>query len=283
MSKNETDDHRQAIVTGATRGIGLEVTKGLLAQGYRVIGIGSDAGAGKSLEQFLQAKHQPFSFIKADFANLSSVERIAERILSPWSLLINNAGIKIQPSQHLTSDGFERHLQINYLSHFLLTARLWPLASAQARVVSVSSIVAARNQERHRREDFTNLVESSAGERYRISKLLNLMFAQELSKRLDNSSKTSVAAHPGFTRASKYGPAYVRPAEYLLAQSAAKGAEPILSAAIEGRNGDYLAPKWLQLWGSPQLAPIPKSVLESDPTEAWCKTERLLGISFDPQ
>jgi len=39
----------------------------------------------------------------------------------------------------LTSDGFEMQLQVNYLSHFLLTKRLLPTLSNNARIINVTS------------------------------------------------------------------------------------------------------------------------------------------------
>ena len=56
-------------------------------------------------------------------------------------VLVNNAGVIFQPSNLLTVDGFETHLQVNYLSHFLLTQLLLPqlLRSENGRVVNVSA------------------------------------------------------------------------------------------------------------------------------------------------
>lgn len=54
--------------------------------------------------------------------------------------LINQAGLMFNPFE-VTEDGFEMHLQVNYLGHFLLTALLLPLInkSVQGRIVNVSA------------------------------------------------------------------------------------------------------------------------------------------------
>ena len=40
-------------------------------------------------------------------------------------MLILNAGVMAIPQRATTEDGFERHLGVNHLGHFALTARLW--------------------------------------------------------------------------------------------------------------------------------------------------------------
>lgn len=55
-------------------------------------------------------------------------------------ILINNAGVTFYPYEK-TCDGFETHLQVNYLGHFLLTALLLPklLKSKQGRIINTSA------------------------------------------------------------------------------------------------------------------------------------------------
>lgn len=59
---------------------------------------------------------------------------------SKIDILINNAGITFHPYKK-TADGFETHLQVNYLSHFLLTYLLIPMLkkSKQGRIINVAA------------------------------------------------------------------------------------------------------------------------------------------------
>ena len=94
-------------------------------------------------------------------------------------------------------------LQCNHLSHFLLTNLLREkLAEAgTARVINVSSIAAW-----HGKIDLKNinyeLDSSPAGLRmnYHNSKLMNLMFSQEIGRRWAHLGVTAYSSHPGLVR-----------------------------------------------------------------------------------
>ena len=118
---------------------------------------------------------------------------------------------------HLSEDGLEittqvpdpfspkvlRFAQCNHLSHFLLTNLLRDkLAEAgNARVINVSSIAAW-----HGKIDLDNInYESDSSPatlkwNYHNSKLMNVMFSQELSRRWANLGITAYSNHPGLVR-----------------------------------------------------------------------------------
>jgi len=115
----------------------------------------------------------------------------------PLHVLINNAGVA---GRHgLTSDGFEVAFGVNHLGHFALTTALTDclVASAPARVVTVSSD--AHYQAKG--IDFTALRRRARGvtgrHAYAVSKLCNVLFSQELGRRLDGKGVTTYALHPG--------------------------------------------------------------------------------------
>ena len=80
-----------AIVTGGTRGIGLEITRGLMEEGYQVAAVyhGNDEAA-KACEQ--QTNARTFKFDVADFDACQSGCAEIESALGPVTLLVNNAG-----------------------------------------------------------------------------------------------------------------------------------------------------------------------------------------------
>ena len=96
-------------------------------------------------------------------------------------------------------------IQTNHLSHFLLTNLLREkLTSAgNARVINVSSMLAARGKIRL---DNLNYEADSSGEAlkmtYANSKLMNIMFGQEISRRWKHLGIAAFSCHPGFVRFS---------------------------------------------------------------------------------
>lgn len=96
-----------------------------------------------------------------------------------------------------TADGFEMHIGVNHLGHFLLTHLLLEKLkeSAPSRVVNVSSLAHHLG-----RINFHNLQGQkfySAGLAYCHSKLANILFTQELARRLKGSGVTTYSVHPG--------------------------------------------------------------------------------------
>src|SRR5205807_234056 len=97
----------------------------------------------------------------------------------------------------VTAEGLERTFALNHMAYFTLTTALLDLlrASAPARVVSVSSEAV-----RGGRIDFADLQMKRRYlgiRQYCNTKLMNLLFAFELSRRLQGSGVTSNAVHPG--------------------------------------------------------------------------------------
>ncbi|MET0409323.1 MAG: SDR family NAD(P)-dependent oxidoreductase, partial [Hyphomicrobium sp.] len=98
MASNEAE--RFALVTGANRGIGFEIARGLASRGFRVLaGVRSKEKAVLAAEDFatakLGAKVVP---VVLDIANAASIpERLGEieRAHGPIDVLVNNAAILI--------------------------------------------------------------------------------------------------------------------------------------------------------------------------------------------
>ncbi len=194
----DTGDARVILVTGSTGGLGREVARRLGSDGARVIVHGRDAERGRELVREIEAAGGGARFYRADFGSLADVRALADSIRADYDrldVLVNNAGILLSPDERpVSEDGYELHLQVNYLAGFLLTERLLPLLreSAPARIVNVSS----RSQDPL---DFGNLMLEegySAGRAYGRSKLAQVMYAFELAERLEGTGVTVNAVHP---------------------------------------------------------------------------------------
>jgi len=289
-----------AVVTGANRGIGLEVVRGLATKRARVVLAVRRQESGEAAAASLRATSPRVSLevMSLDLADLASVHRFAEALgsrLGTLDLLVNNAGAG-SSSPPRTVDGFERAFGTNHLGHFALTRLLLPslLASPKGRVVTMTSFA-----HRMGRIDFDNLDGSKRVTElaaYGQSKLANLLFAYELQRRLsaEKAPLRSVACHPGVAAtpgllgslAEQKGvlAALLHALVRRCAPTAAQGARPALFAATwpDLRGGDYIGPSgWLGVWGGP--APARSSRRSHDQALArqlWEVSESLTGVHY---
>ncbi len=291
---------RIAVVTGASSGIGEEAASVLAAKGARVILAVRNADRGEDTCARIVRRHPGASVEVSivDMASLASVRafaiRCAER-LSHVDILLNNAGLGLQPARSVTVDGYERQFATNHLGHFALTGLMMPvlLRAPAPRVVTISSIA-----HRFGRIDFDDLQGERRyrGERaYTQSKLANLLFALELDRRAraQDAKLISVAAHPGIAR-TRFFEAVDRPrfvtaasnlAVGLVGQNAMAGAWPGLHAAT-GRDvvgGQYWGPGGvLELRGFPTPARIADRAFDRVTAERlWQASKTLTGVRYE--
>lgn len=167
-------------------------------------------------------------------------------------MLVNNAGIYQCPYTK-TEDGFEMQLGVNHLGHFLLTHLLLDTlkASAPSRIVVVSSKLY-----KYGKINFDDLNSEQSYNKafcYSQSKLANLMFTLELSRRLEGTGVTVNALTPGIVR-TRLGrhvqiPLLAKPLFYLASllffKSPLEGAQTPLylacSPEVEGVSGKCFA------------------------------------------
>ena len=192
------------LVTGGTGGIGKATATGLAALGARVGITGRDlARAERVAAEIRTASGNPaVDAFAADMSSQAEIRRLAVAVLDAYprlDVLVNNVG-GFWAHRHQTVDGLEHTFAVNHLASFLLTNLLLDRlkASAPARVVTVSSHVQAEG-----RIDFDNLqgaCDYSGQTAYSQSKLANVMFTNELARRLEGSGVTATCLHPGFVR-----------------------------------------------------------------------------------
>ena len=194
---------RTVLVTGGSGGIGRATALGLAAMGAHLAITGRDRGRAEDTAREIRAAGagQVDVFV-ADLSAQSEVRRLAGEVLQRLSridVLVNNVG-GYWNTRHVTADGLERTFAVNHLAPFLLTNLLLGRLkqSTPARVVTVSSNVQALG-----RIDFEDLQaeRSYSGARaYNQSKLANVLFTYELARRLQGTSVTANALHPGVVR-----------------------------------------------------------------------------------
>ena len=135
---------RLAIITGAGKGMGFEQAKAVAAKGYHTIMAchHPKAAEEKRLEIVRETGNADVEVMGIDLSDLSSVRRFADEVKARFSrldLLMNNAGT-LEKGFHLTTDGLERTVQVNYVGPYLLTRLLLPLMGEGSRIVNMASL-----------------------------------------------------------------------------------------------------------------------------------------------
>ncbi len=295
---------RRVVITGANSGIGLEAARVLLAHGATVVMACRDTARGEAAA--LAAAPASGTAGRAvvrrlDIAHLSSVREFAAQCLAdegPLFALVNNAGVMACPLT-FTEDGLEMQMGTNHFGHALLTSLLVPRIDPGGRIVVVSSIAARGGKltAAMTAGDLTAPVPYAPQAVYSNTKQANLLFAQELQRRLASSgSKVAVVGvHPGVAATELFlrqmrdsGRGWIvpvaRPVMKVILQSAAAGAWPTLRAlsdpSLEG--GELIGPRSLgQSRGAPQLLRVfPQGADAAAASRLWELTEEVLSIEL---
>jgi 3-oxoacyl-[acyl-carrier protein] reductase len=138
-----------AIVTGASKGIGAAIAKGLAQAGAAVaVNYATDQDGAEKVVAAIAANGGEAVAIKADMSKPEDVERLfaeAKRALGTPNVLVNNAGVfKFEPLADVTEAQFHRHFDTNVLGTMLAiqqAARHFPPEGGS--VVNISSIASA--------------------------------------------------------------------------------------------------------------------------------------------
>jgi protochlorophyllide reductase len=292
---------RVALVTGANSGIGYETASALADHGAHVILACRSEEKGRQARDRLESEldRSSLELLRVDLADLVSVRRAAERVLSEHArldVLVNNAGVMGVPYR-LTADGFELQMGTNHFGHFALTGLLLDriVTTERSRIVTVSSHM--HRMGRLPLADLTGASARNTWASYGTSKLANLLFTAELSNRLGAAGLTTlaVAAHPGWTRSNLAGNGAAlgssrlrrklgRAAGTTLGQSTAAGALPVLCAATSAAigPGQYIGPAHLfGLYGPPRVARPARRARDAAAALAlWQASEELTGVRY---
>lgn len=255
------------LITGPTNGIGRATAEGLAQAGANLVLLCRNEAKGKALQTDLRALNPAIQVDVlicdlGDFASVRQAAAVFEARGLALDVLINNAGI-LNTKHVVRPEGIEEMFAVNHLGHFLLTHLLLPalFRAPAARIVVVASGAYLMCK--------TIYLEDLAWEqRYRPlkayghSKLANILFMRSLAKRLEGSTVTVNALHPGevTTGLGRQNGWWVGALHRLASpffSSPNQGAETSLflatSPEVEGVSGEYFDDCKVQItkpWGS---------------------------------
>lgn len=273
------------LITGCNVGIGKETVLDLSKRGARIIMAYRNIESAEKAKLSIISKSNNSNIIvkKLDLSSLQSVKDFANDINQTEEkidILINNAGVMAIPLS-LTENGFEKQFAVNHLGHFLLTKLLLKLLknAESARVVVVASKIAKLGA-----IDFEDLHYKHRSytpySAYAQSKLANILFVSELSRRLEGTNVTVYSVHPGVVKSDLYRnqwritKALMWPGRIFM-KTPEQGAATTLYCAteknIEQYSGRYFA-------GS-KLASLPRKCLDQDVARRlWEVSEKMVSV-----
>ena len=279
-------NRKTILVTGATSGIGLEASVELARRGAKMVLVGRNPEKTPGAVEDVKTRSaaSDVTHLLCDFSSQEAIRRLAADYRNRHDrldVLVNNAGT-VYRTRTLTPDGIEATFAVNHLGYFLLTNLLLDLIekSAPSRIVTVASI-----GHRGGTLDFDNLGFERGGYRimraYARSKLANVLFAAELSRRLAGTGVTSNSLHPGGVNTNIWSgaPAYMKPFITLLLKpfliSAKEGGDTIVQLAadpaLDGVTGKYFEKKR-------PVAPAPLAEDKALARRLWEVSARLVKL-----
>ena len=222
--------------------------------------------------------------MELDLCSFESIRRFCAQVNeqeSQLDILVNNAGVFRCPFSK-TEDGFEMHLGVNHLGHFLLTNLLLNLLkkSAPARIIVVSSFLYKKGTIKF--DDMNREHSYSRLEAYSSSKLANVLFSCELSHQLKDTSVNVYCVNPGIVNTNILRHSFPLLVKILgsifgwVFQSVTEGVQTILNCMIsmelKNESGCY--------YSNCLKEPLTGSATDEDlAKKLWEYSERVTGLA----
>ncbi|CAH1400609.1 unnamed protein product [Nezara viridula] len=252
-------ENKVVIVTGANTGIGKETVRELAKRKGKIIMACRDLKlCEKAREEIVLETNNKYIYCrKCDLSSQESIRNFVEIFKKEENrlhILINNAGVMRCPPLK-TKEGIEMQLGVNHMGHFLLTMLLLDVLkkSAPSRIINVSSIAHFRG--RINKEDLNSEKNYDGGTAYAQSKLANILFTNELARKLEGTGVYVNSVHPGIVETeitrhmsffnSTVSSLFLKPILRIFLKNPVQGAQTTLYAALspdlEGVTGKYFA------------------------------------------
>jgi NAD(P)-dependent dehydrogenase (short-subunit alcohol dehydrogenase family) len=142
---------RIAVVTGASRGIGYQVAKGLAAAGAHVIAVARTVGGLEELDDAVRKLDGSATLVPLDLQDFPAVDRLGEAIHKRWKkldILVANAATlgQLSPLGHVPPKIWDEVIAVNLTANWRLIRSLDPLLrqSDAGRAIFITSLAAAK-------------------------------------------------------------------------------------------------------------------------------------------
>ncbi|RZK13156.1 MAG: SDR family NAD(P)-dependent oxidoreductase [Flavobacterium sp.] len=176
---------KKILVTGASNGIGLALTKKLLAEDLEVIAITRSG-------EIADLMNDNLTIIKGDISNEASINEVVENLKkqsSKLDYLVNNAGVGVDLSEEVpTGDLMRASFDTNTIGTVLFTEAMLPYLNDGSHVLFLSTAMAL----------LRNVGPSAPA--YRMSKAALNVYTVMLSQRLAGQNIIVTALHPGWVQ-----------------------------------------------------------------------------------
>ena len=209
---------KTALVTGANKGIGLEVARQLLSRNFKVILTARNKNKGLLAINSLRVEEKTLDFIQLDVEDEISVKKAAKEALSKnlkIDVIVNNAGVLLDKESinEVSAEKLLKTFKINSLGPILVIQNFLPLMNKNGRIINVSSGLGA----------FSEM--SSFAPSYSISKSALNAVTKQFSFSLADKNISVNSVSPGWVKTDMGGTNAERTVE--------KGAETIVWLADE--------------------------------------------------
>ena len=226
-------DKKVALITGANKGIGLEIARQLGRQGMTVIVGSRDPQRGQAAADALKAEGIDAHTVKlevTDAADRAAALTFLQEHFGRLDVLVNNAGIMLETSEGVTPESLSKTYDANVIAPYFLTETLLPLlkAAPAGRVVHHSSILGSLATNATPGLPLAWLLPA-----YNSSKAaLNMLGVIQAATLKDTHVKVNIA-HPGSVKTD------MNPGGDLSLEDGAKTAVTLATLPDDGPTGGY--------------------------------------------
>ncbi|MEI9976982.1 MAG: SDR family oxidoreductase [Ignavibacteriota bacterium] len=236
-----------ALITGANKGIGLEVAHQLAASGCTVLLGARNQALGEQAAAKLAAESLDVRYLAIDLTVPATIAAAAKRIATGFGhldILVNNAGIIVAgdgPPATATLDSIESIFRVNFLGTVAVTQAMLPLLrkAPSARIVNVSSGLGSLTQNND--PEWPYAIHKYLG--YSASKAALNMLTVQLAYELRDTAVKVNSADPGYTATDLNG--------YQGPQTIPEGAAEAIRLALlpdDGPSGTYSNSQGIVPW-----------------------------------
>ncbi len=138
-----------AIVTGTTKGIGVDIAKEFALEGAKVVGTGRTVELGEAVAEEIRAAGGESIFVRCDVSKKADVDALVARTLDEYGtidIVINNAGVNHSADFFdITEEDWDWVMGVDLKGTFLLSQAAARVMVEQAKpgvIVNVSSVMA---------------------------------------------------------------------------------------------------------------------------------------------